>query len=176
MPTLLERAEEYFEKVLAVKRSIKTIIEPVAPTAKVVPYFLYDPDPSGRRWAALLQSPKDGGRIHTICIWYDGLDFADPEFNTVMRSVRPLIPLGITVFHEFDGPGTVEDNVEDRMMKEMAIVQMTLAQHPLLDLDGITGHHGLRFPKINIIPLGEKQALSSSGRFRVQMDARKTTV
>lgn len=171
-----DRAIAYAESLLPIKLAIVGYAEMVFEKAKVEPRFLWDEKED--KWAGLLRSPKDLGpngekRVNCVCVYYDGLDLADGEFNAIMKSIQPLIPIGITYYREFI-LGTNQLNAEDEMQKDIAKFQFTLAEHKNLGLSGIQNHSGIRVPKLVFDGLGGTPIFFGASKLRVYMNPRQT--
>lgn len=170
------RALLYAAALRPIKLAIVGYAEMVFTKAKVEPRYIFDKDQN--KWAALLKSPKDLGPngeklVNCVCVYYEGLDLADGEFNQILKSMQPLIPIGITYYREFI-LGTNLLNAEDTMQEEIAQFQFTLAENKSLGLNGIAGHSGIRIPKLVFDGLGETPILFGASKLRVYMDPRQT--
>lgn len=173
--------ESFIASVEAILDSLVTITKAAIPEAQVVGNFIFDPD--FESWAGLLRSDDDvddngDKRIHTICIYPEGLDEDDVE-DTPIACFNPIVNFGF-VFYLGHYVGTNASNSARQIMREVALMKYRLAKKRDLDMRGVddesvracvAGHSGLRAPRFQLKQLGAHPVNIAPGALEVQMQS-----
>lgn len=173
--------ESFIACVDAILDSLVTITKAAIPEAQVVSNFIFDPNFDS--WAGLLRSDDDldddgHPKIHTICIYPDGLDEDETE-DTPTGCINPTVKFGFVFYLGFY-VGNNADNSARQMMREVALVKYRLAKKRDLDMLSaddqtvrgcVAGHSGLIVPRFGLKPMGAHVVNTGPGSLEVQMQS-----